>query len=100
MNRSPLVNRKELVRQLEDHQRDAGAVNVADAVAGPTAVAGLHSQKLVARAREIFIPVLIAGLVEGLRCVEVRVVIVPAALAPLALLLIELLLHIIEAGIG
>src|SRR5438132_10515928 len=73
----PLVNRQKLVRQLENDQPDAGAVDLADAVAGPGAVVALLTKQLVAGAREIIRPVFVARLVKRLRCVQVRVVIMP-----------------------
>ena len=72
-----LINRKILVRKLQDDQSDARAVSLPDAVAGPGTVAGLQLDQLIAGAGEIIVPVFVAGLIKGLGGVEMGVVGVP-----------------------
>src|SRR5690606_21875209 len=78
---STLVDGQELVRQLQDDHGDGGAIDRSDAIAVPRPVGLLLLDELVAGRGEVIVPLLVAGLVDGLAGVEVRVEIVPASLA-------------------
>ena len=95
---SSLINGKVLVGELEDDEGDAGGEDFTD-VTLPGAAAALHFEELVAGGGEVFVPVSVAGLVEGLRGVEVGVVIV-AAFFEVVFLDVELLDDVGEAGVG
>src|SRR4051794_28734756 len=55
-----LVYGQKLVRQLQDHQRDACSIHRPDEVTRPGAVAGLLLEQLIAGGGEIVAPVLVA----------------------------------------
>ena len=77
-----LENREKLERKLQDDHGDRGAVDLADAVAVPRAVGACMASNWSRAAGEVLVPVLVAGHVEPLGGVEVRVEGVAAALVP------------------
>src|SRR5579864_2203316 len=60
---SALINGQQLVRQLQDDQRDARPVDRSDVVAVPRPVLLLHGQQLIACGGEVIVPVFVARLV-------------------------------------